>query len=86
MSVLRVNHMKRIGGRAPVAWRIAASEPPANAFCRILKRLNDPQSGDGAARWALLSFTPEIVGDMISSASPFAESETETAAGDGESS
>jgi hypothetical protein len=61
MSVLRVNHMKRIRGRTPVAQNRRQRPRMQIRLCRILKRLNDPQPRRGSRQMGITFIDAEIV-------------------------
>ena len=61
MPVLRVNHMKRIRGRAPVAQDRRQRARLQIRLCRILKGLNDPQPRRGSRQMGITFIDAEIV-------------------------
>ena len=61
MPVLGVNHMKRIGRRAPVAQDCRQCSRLQIVVCRILKSLNNPKSRRGSREMGIAFIDAEIV-------------------------
>lgn len=61
MPVLGVNHMKRIGSRAPVAQDCRQCSRLQIVLCRILKSLNNPKSHRGSSEMGIAFIDAEIV-------------------------